>query len=150
MTLQEQIASDLKGAMKAGNEVAKSALRMLQAEFVRKEIELGKKGQGLSDDEALHIVAREVKKRKESIAAYQKGAREDLVAQEERERAILEKYMPSQLSDEELEAVVRKVLETQGAPGPGDMGRVMQGVMAEVRGKADGTRVRAVVEKLLR
>ena len=150
MSLQQRVASDLKEAMKTGNELAKSALRMLQAEFVRKEIELGKKGQGLTDEEALPLVAREVKKRKESIAAYQKGAREDLIAQEKGEQDILERYMPSQLSDEEIEAVVRKAIESQTAQGSNDMGRVMQGVMAEVRGKADGTRVRAIVEKLLK
>jgi len=66
MSLQQRVASDLKEAMKTGNELAKSALRMLQAEFVRKEIELGKKGQGLTDEEALPLVAREVKKRKET------------------------------------------------------------------------------------
>ncbi|MBI2463267.1 MAG: GatB/YqeY domain-containing protein [Candidatus Spechtbacteria bacterium] len=146
--LQTRINSDLVTAMKAGDEVAKSVLRMLRAEITRKEIELMKRELGLDDAEVVALVAKEIKKRQEAIELYAKGGRQDLVDQEQKELKVLEMYRPAQLSDEDVKQVISRVMmEAQGVK---DVGLIMKKVMEQIRGQADGARVRILVEEIVK
>ena len=147
--LQEIISQDFKEAMRSQNEVAKSALRMLRAEIIKKEIELKKKDEGLSDSEIQQIVLQDIKKRQDSIEAFRKGGRDDLVLKEEEELDIVEKYRPQLMSEEELRGIIVAAIVKVGAKTPKDTGMVMKEVMSKVQGKAEGNRVRAIVEEEL-
>lgn len=147
--LQERVSEDLKEAMKKGDERGRDALRMLRAEFLREEIALMKKDQGLSDEEAQKIVSREIKKREEAALAFRNGKREESAQKEEAEAALLRAYLPPQMSDEDLNKIVEEAIAQSGAQTEKDMGIVMKEIMPKVAGKTDGTRVRkAVMEKL--
>ena len=148
-SLQEIISQDFKEAMRSQNEVAKSALRMLRAEIIKKEIELKKKDEGLSDSEIQQIVLQDIKKRQDSIEAFRKGGRDDLVLKEEEELDIVEKYGPELMSEEELRGIIVAAIVKVGAKTPKDTGMVMKEVMSKVQGKAEGNRVRAIVEEEL-
>jgi len=144
--LLEQINQDLITAMKAKNAEETSALRMLIAAARNKEITLRKDGQAeLSDEQVLEVIASEVKKRRDSAVAYSQGNRQELADKENSEIKILEKYLPEQMSDEELEKIVKEVV----ASGADNFGKVMGQVMARVKGKADGGKVGEIVKKLL-
>ncbi len=144
--LVEQINSDLKAAMIAKNAEELSVLRMLIAALRNKEITLRSGGAAeLTDEQVLEVLASEVKKRRDSVEAYTSGGRPELAAKETSEIKILQKYLPEQMTDEELEKVVREVM----AAGATDFGRVMGQVMAKVKGKADGGKVSEMVKKLL-
>ena len=148
-SLQEIISQDFKEAMRSQNGVAKSALRMLRAEIIKKEIELKKKDEGLSDSEIQQIVLQDIKKRQDSIEAFRKGGRDDLVLKEEEELDIVEKYRPQLMSEEELRGIIVAAIVKVGAKTPKDTGMVMKEVMSKVQGKAEGNRVRAILEKEL-
>lgn len=144
--LLEQINQDLKEAMKSKEADLTSVLRMLISAIRNKEITLRKDGQAeLSDEQVLEVISSEVKKRRDSIEAYISGGRQELADKENSEIKILEKYLPEQMSDEELEKVVKEVI---GA-GDENFGKVMGQVMAKVKGKADGGKVGEMVKKLL-
>ena len=147
--LQEIISQDFKEAMRSQNEVAKSALRMLRAEIIKKEIELKKKDEGLSDSEIQQIVLQDIKKRQDAIEAFKKGGRDDLVLKEEEELDVVEKYRPQLLSEEELRGIIAAAIAKTQAKAPKDTGIVMKEVMSRVQGKAEGNRVRAIVEEAL-
>ena len=144
--LREKIADDMRGAMKAREAVRVAALRMLMAAIKNAEVE---KRHELSDDEVLDVVTREAKRRRESIEAFEKGGREDLVAKETAELTVLDSYLPERLSDEELAALVDAAIAETGADSPKQMGEVMKALMPKLRGRADGGQVSALVKSRL-
>ncbi len=144
--MKDKIQSDLKEAMKAKDELVVATLRLLLSEIHNREIE--KQGK-LTDEDIVGAVQKEVKKRQESIEAYQKGKRDDLVEREKKELAVLNKYLPQQLSPEELETTIQSVIKEAGASGPADFGKVMGPVMDKVKVKADGKVVSEAVKKAL-
>lgn len=144
--LLEQINQNLKEAMKNKDAGTLSVLRMLIAAARNKEITLRKDGQAeLTDEQIIEVVASEIKKRRDSAEAYNNGGRPELADKENAEIKILEKYLPEQLSDEELEKIVQEVV----ALGADNFGQVMGQVMARAKGKADGNKVGEIVKKLL-
>ena len=147
MGLREQLREDLKSAMRAGDATRRNTIRMLEAAIKNAEIE--KRGQELPEADVLAILQRQVKQRRDSIEQFERGGREDLAAIERAEIAVIEDYLPEQLSEAEIEAAAQRVIEQVGASGPGDRGKVMGPLMKELRGKADGAAVNAAVSKLL-
>jgi len=142
----EQIKQDLVKVMKSKDAETTSVLRMLIAAVHNKEIALRDKGAvELSDEQALEVVSSEIKKRRDSVEAYAQGGRQDLVDKETSEIKILEKYLPEQTSDEELEKIIAEVIAVSAA----DFGRVMGQVMARVKGKAEGAKASELVKKML-
>ncbi len=146
MPLLDKINTDLKAAMRAKEEVRLLVLRTLLSSINYAEIAKQKK---LDDGGIIEVVGKEIKQRRESIEAYDKGNRPDLSAKEKAELAILQEYMPAQMSREEITAIVEKVIAEVGAKGPGDKGKVMQKLMPQVKGKADGNEVNSIVTDLL-
>ncbi|MCL5959355.1 MAG: GatB/YqeY domain-containing protein [Chloroflexi bacterium] len=146
MSLQDRIMEDLKDSMRRRDEIRVSVIRLLRASIKNAEVE---KLRPLDDAEVLRVVEKEAKQRRESIYEFARGNRPDLVAREEAELAILLEYLPQQMSQDEVEAAARRVIAEVGATGPGDIGKVMPRLMAEVRGKADGRLVSQVVQGLL-
>ena len=144
--LKEKLEADLWQAMKDRDNVKRSVLRLLLAAI--KNAEIAKRG-SLDNPDILGVVAREVKQRNESIEAFKQGDRQDLVAQEEAEMAILKEYLPRQLSREEVIVEARQVIEEVGAQGPRDKGKVMSRIMAQLKGKADGREINEIVTELL-
>lgn len=145
-TLQEQIGEDLKNAMRAGDQTRVSVLRLVRAAVKNAEVAQGKT---LDDGGVLAAISREARQRRESIEEFKKGQRADLVAKEEAELAVLLTYLPQQLSREEIGAAAREVIAQVGARGPADKGKVMPVLMAQLRGKAEGQAINAVVTELL-
>src|SRR5829696_562747 len=141
MSVLEQVQHDVKDAMKAGERERVHALRLIANELQKaaKESEAGD----------VEVLQRERKRRLEAADAYRDGGRADLAAAEEREAEIIESYMPEQLSDEELRAIVGDAVAQSGASSPKEMGRVMALVMPKVKGRADGKRVSAAVKEKL-
>jgi len=144
--LKEKLEADLRQAMKDRDNVKRSTLRLLLAAI--KNAEIAKRG-SLDNPDILGIVAREVKQRNESIEAFKQGDRQDLVAQEEAEMAVLKEYLPRQLSREEVIVEARQVIGEVGAQGPRDKGKVMSRIMAQLKGKADGREINEIVTELL-
>lgn len=144
--MQDRLFSDLKQAMKKGDKIRQSVIRLARAEILNAEKAQGKP---LDDPGVIDVLSKEAKKRRESIAEFSKGDRQDLVAKEEAELAILLEYLPPQLSREEIVAAARSVIEELGAQGPGDKGRVMGKLMPQLKGKAEGRLVSEVVAELL-
>ena len=144
--IKVKLEADLWQAMKDRDNVKRSTLRLLLAAI--KNAEIAKRG-SLDNPDILGIVAREVKQRNESIEAFKQGDRQDLVAQEEAEMAILKEYLPRQLSREEVIVEARQVIEEVGAQGPRDKGKVMSRIMAQLKGKADGREINEIVTELL-
>jgi len=144
--LKQKLKDDLKKAMKGGDKVTCSVIRLLMAAI--KNAEIARQAE-LSDGDILGIMAKEVRQRQESIAAFKQGNRQDLVAQEEAELAILEEYLPEQMARDEIIAEAQRVIEEVGAQGAGDKGKVMPQLIAKLKGKADGREINAVVTELL-
>jgi uncharacterized protein YqeY len=146
MSLQEKINTDLKAAMRARDELRMLVLRSLLSSMNYAEIAKQKK---LDDGGIIEVIGREIKQRKESIEAYEKGNRADLAAKEKAEMAVLQEYMPAQMGRDEIISIVKTVIAEVGAMGPGDKGKVMQKLMPQVKGKADGGEVNNIVTDLL-
>ena len=146
MTLVANIKSDLTQAMKQGDNVRRSTLRLLLASIKNAEIDKHKE---LDDSEVLALLGKEAKKRRESIEYFEKGERMDLVAQEKAELEIINGYLPEQMGREEIETAARKVIEQIDAGGPGDKGKVMSQLMPQLKGKADGKEINDIVTELL-
>jgi uncharacterized protein len=147
-TLKDRLKSDLTTAMKARDEVVVATLRMTLTAVGNEEV-AGKEARTLSDDEVLKVIAREAKKRKEAADAFTSGGAADRAARELAEGAVLEAYLPAQLSDEELGAIVAAAVAESGASGPQAMGQVMKLVTPQVAGRAEGGRVAAAVRAAL-
>jgi uncharacterized protein YqeY len=146
LKLIEQIQEDLKRSMKAkdGNRV--SVLRFLLSSIKNREID---KKEILNDDEILKVIASSAKSRRESIEAFREGNRPDLVEKEAEELAILEEYLPEQLSPEDVRNIVKEVVEAVGAATVSDLGMVMKELMPRLQGKADGKLVNNIVREIL-
>ena len=148
--MYQKISEDLKQAMKNHDELRVSTLRMVLAAVQNKEISLAKKEEGLSDEEFLQVVRSEVKKRKEAAEGFEKGGRAALSEKEKKEGGILEAYLPAELSEEELENIVKNSIAQQGLSSQKDFGAVMKNIMTAVEGRAAGNRVADAVKKSLR
>lgn len=146
MKLKEKIQEALKAALKRQQGVEVSTLRLLLSEIKYAEIAQQKPA---DDGKVLDVIARQVKRRRESIEAFRKGSRGDLVAQEEAELAVLMSYLPRQMSREEVVAAARQAMDAVGASGPNDKGKVMGQLMSQLKGKADGKEVSEIVSELL-
>jgi len=144
--LKQKLADDLKQALRGGDTVRRSVIRLVMAAIKNAEIA---RQSSLDDADILGIIAKEVRQRRESIEAFKQGDRPDLVAQEEAELAILDWYLPQQMTREEILQAVRKVIEEVGAQGPSDKGKVMPKLIAQLKGRADGREINAVVTELL-
>ncbi|HMS59781.1 MAG TPA: GatB/YqeY domain-containing protein [Tepidiformaceae bacterium] len=147
MTLKDTIAHDLNDAMRARDETRKSALRMLTAAL--KNAEIDARGKPFGDAEAVTVVQKQVKQRRDSIDEFTKANRPDLAEKERAELVILETYLPQQASREEIEAAARRIVAETGASGPRDIGKVMPVLVREFAGKADGRMVNEVVRAVL-
>lgn len=151
MSLLETIKTDLKTSQKEKREFETGVLRLLASVFQNKEIE--KKGKGLeprlSDEEVVEILSREAKKRKEAAEVYKKGRRDDLAQKEIQESEIIKKYLPEQLSEEEVDRVVSKAVEKTGAVSQKEFGKVMAEAMKELKGRADSKDVSDAIRRKL-
>jgi uncharacterized protein YqeY len=144
--LKQKLTDDLKQAMRAGDKVRCLVIRSVMAAIKNAEIA---KQADLADGDILGVIAKEVRQRHESIDAFRQGNRQDLVAEEEAELAILQGYLPQQMTREEIIAEARRVIEEVGAQGPADKGKVMPRLIAQLKGRADGREINAVVTELL-
>ncbi len=146
MTLVAKLKTDLTQAMKQGDTIRRSTLRLLLASI--KNAEIDKHGE-LDDPEVLVLLGKEAKKRRESIEYFEKGERMDLVAQENAELKIITEYLPEQMGHDQIEAIARKAIAEAGAVGPADKGKVMSKLMPQMKGKADGKEINDIVTGLL-
>lgn len=146
--LKAQIQADLHDAMRAHEKTRAGTLRMVLTSITNEEV-AGKEHRDLSDDDVLKVIAKEAKKRKEAATAYTDAGRSELASQEEAELAILEAYLPQQLGDAELRAIVAAAVAETGASSMQQMGQVMKVAQGQVAGRADGGRVAALVKAVL-
>jgi uncharacterized protein YqeY len=144
--LKQKLTDDLKQAMRGRDKLRSSVIRLIMAAIKNAEIA---KQASLDEADILGIITKEARQRKESIEAFRQGDRQDLVAQEEAELAILKDYLPMQISRDEIIAYARKVIDQVGAQGPCDKGKVMTQLIPQLKGKADGREINAVVTELL-
>lgn len=146
--LKEQLQSDLTAAMKAQDELVRATLRMVLTALGNEEV-AGASARELSDDEELKVVAREAKKRREAAEAFRSGGATERAERELAEERVIAGYLPAQLSDDELAALVAEAIAETGASGPQAMGQVMKVVNPKVAGRAEGGRVAAAVKAAL-
>lgn len=150
MTLHEQIKEELKDALRARDEVRLQTVRSILTAFTNESVANGGTPQDmLGDDAALSVITRLAKQRKDSIEQYTKGARDDLAEIEKAELAILETYLPEMMEQSEIEVIVQKKKEELSITDRSQMGQLIGAVMKELKGKADGADVKAVVERAL-
>lgn len=147
-TLKARIQHDLHDAMRARDKVRSGTLRMVLTSITTAEV-AGDEARTLSDDEVLKVLAKEAKKRKEASAAFRGANRPELAETEEAELVVLDDYLPAQLGDDELRAIVERAVTSTGATGMPQLGLVMKAAQGEVAGRADGGRVAAVVRQVL-
>ncbi|WP_188453617.1 GatB/YqeY domain-containing protein [Virgibacillus oceani] len=147
MSLLEQLNQDMKQAMKNKDKDSLSVIRMVKASLQNESIKLGK--DHLSEDEELTILSRELKQRKDSLQEFKSAGRDDLVKKLEIEINILQEYMPQQLTEDELAAIVQSTIQEVNATSKKDMGKVMSAIMPKVKGKADGSKINQLVQKHL-
>ncbi|HEY92305.1 MAG TPA: GatB/YqeY domain-containing protein [Dehalococcoidia bacterium] len=144
--MKQKLAEDLKQALKGGDKVRRSVVRLVMAAVKNAEIA---RQATLDDTDILGIITKEARQRRESIEAFKQGNRQDLVAQEEAELAILQQYLPQQMSRDEIIVEARRVIEEVGALGAGDKKKVMPKLIAQLKGRADGREINTVVTELL-
>lgn len=146
MSLKEKLTLEMQQAMKAHNVLLRDTLRLVIASIKYAEVEVGRP---LDDAEVLDVIRREAKRRRESIAEFSRGGRQDLVDQEQAELNILETYLPQQMGRAEVEAAVRQAISELGISGKAQSGLLMKHLMAQLKGRADGKLVSQVVQELL-
>ena len=144
--LKEKLLEDLKNSMKDKNIIRKNVVQMVRAAILQVEKD---KQIELDDNKIIEVIAKEAKKRKDSLADYEKAGREDLISQIKEEISILEEYLPKQLSAEELEVKVKEIIEEVGATSMKDMGNVMKAAKEKIGASADGRAINEMVKKLL-
>ena len=150
MSLKEQIAEDIKSAMKAKDKIRLETIRGIKKAILEKEIALRPKGQdSLTAEQEIELLAQQAKQRRDSIDQYQKAGREDLAEKEQQELAIIETYLPKQLDDAELEQILAKIIADAGASSLKDLGKVMGTAMKQLKGKADGKKIQEMVKSKL-
>ena len=144
--LREKLNNDLKQAMKGGDKVSRSVIRLVLAAVQNAEIA---RHAALEDNDILGIIAKEARQHQESIEAFKQGDRHDLMAQEEAEMAVLQGYLPEQITRDEIIDEARRIIEEVGAQGLGDKGKVMPKLIAQLKGRADGRQINTIVTELL-
>jgi uncharacterized protein len=144
VSLIERLNQDMKTAMKNKEKTTLSVIRMVRSSIKNKEIELQ---HSLTEEEALDVVAKELKQQRDSLREFEQVGREDLAQKARDEIAVLERYMPEQLTDAELKKIVQETIASTGAASKADMGKVMKAVMPRVKGRADGKRVNRLVQE---
>lgn len=149
MPLKEKISEDLKTAMKAGDKIRLETLRTMRAALMEKEIEFRGSGKQISAEDEIGVLISAAKKRKESIKQFQAAGRSELAEQEATELRIIQEYLPTPLAEEEIQMVIDEIINTVGASGPGDFGKVMPQVMKQLKGKADGKLIQDLVKRRL-
>lgn len=146
MSLKERLMADLKEAMKSKDKLRKDVITMVRAAIKQKEVD---ERVELDDSNILDIISKQLKEKKSSIDEFKKGNREDLVKQTNDEIEILLKYLPEQLSDEELKEIIKKVIDENEITSMKDIGKLMKNVMPLIKGKADGKQVNLIAKELL-
>jgi len=150
MTIKEIILDELKSAMKQKNADRLRVLRSLKAKILEKEISERKGGESeLSDEQIVEVLMKAAKQRKESIDQFEEGGRDDLVEKEKKELEIIEEFLPDMMNEDEVRAEVQTQIETLGATGMQDMGKVMGVMMGQLKGKAEGSLVSRIVKEEL-
>ena len=150
MSLKDQISDDIKTAMKAKDKVRLGAVRSIKKVIIERESAVRADGQeGLTEAQEMEILVQQAKQRRDSITQYQNAGRDDLAETEAAELAVIETYLPAQMSDDEIGAVIEAIIANVGASSPRDMGKVMGPAMKELKGKADGKKVQDLVKAKL-
>jgi uncharacterized protein YqeY len=148
MSLEQQIMTEMKDAMKAKNEAALRGLRAIKAEIIKAKTEPGAGGE-INEETEQKFLQKMMKQRKDSLEIFEKQGREDLAVKEREEIALIEKFLPKQLDAAELKEIVTKIIAETGASSPADMGKVMGAASKQLAGKADGKAISIVVKELL-
>jgi len=146
MSILDKLNDEMKSALKAHQKERLNTLRLLISEIKKEKIDSGGE---LSSEQEMNVLLSAAKRRKEAIQAYEKGSRQDLAEVERQELAIINEYLPKQMSDEEIEIEVKKIIEETGASSIKDLGKVMAEVMKRLKGKADGKKVQTLVRSQL-
>ena len=148
MNLEQQVMAEMKEAMKAKNEAQLRGLRAIKAEIIKAKTEPGAGGEVSAEGE-LKLLQKMVKQRRDSLEIYQQQGRADLAQKEQEEIAVIEKFLPAQLSDADLKAELQSIIAETGASSPADMGKVMGVATKKLAGRADGKAISAAVKELL-
>jgi uncharacterized protein YqeY len=145
-SLKDRLTGDLKQAMKSGDTTRRNVIRLVMSAI--KNAEIAKRSE-LIESDVIGVLVKEARQRQESIDAFKQGNRQDLVAQEEAELAIIEEYLPQQAGRDEIVAAAKRIIAEVGAAGPRDKGKVMPKLIAQFKGKADGREINDIVTELL-
>ncbi|MBS1591930.1 MAG: GatB/YqeY domain-containing protein [Bacteroidetes bacterium] len=148
MSLEQQVMSEMKDAMKAKNEALLRGLRAIKAEIIKAKTEPGANGQ-VTEEGELKLLQKLVKQRKDSLEIFKQQNRADLAQKEEEEITVIEKFLPKQLTEAELKEAIAKIITEVGATSPADMGKVMGTATKQLAGKADGKAISTIVKELL-
>jgi uncharacterized protein YqeY len=148
MSIKEQLKKDLTEAIRGRDEITSGTIRMVLTAITNEEV-AGKEARVLSDEEVITVLSREGKKRREAAEAFENAGRADKAALEKSEGEVIAKYLPAQLSEADIAAIIAEAIASTGAQGPGDMGKVMGAVKPKIAGKADGGVVSALVKAAL-
>jgi uncharacterized protein YqeY len=148
MSIKESLRSDLTEAIRGRDEITSGTIRMVLTAITNEEV-AGKEARVLSDDEVITVLSREAKKRREAAEAFENAGRGDRAALEKAEGEVIGRYLPAQLSVDEIKKMIADAIASTGAAGPGDMGKVMGAVKALIAGKADGSIVSNLVKEAL-
>lgn len=148
MNLEQKVMAEMKDAMKAKDEASLRALRGIKAEIIKAKTEPGAGGE-ISEEGELKLLQKMMKQRKDSLEIYQQQGRQDLLQKEQEEINVIEKFLPQQLSQEELKAELQSIIAETGASSPADMGKVMGAATKKLAGRADGKAISAAVKELL-
>ena len=150
MSLKEQIGEDIKTAMKAKDKVRLQTVRSIKKAILEKEVELRPSGQdSLSPEQEIELLSQQAKQRRDSIEQFKNAGRDDLADKESQELAVIETYLPEQVGDEELETIINEIIANSGATTMKDLGKVMGPAMKQLKGKADGKKIQALVKSKL-
>jgi uncharacterized protein YqeY len=148
MSIKEQLKKDLTEAIRGRDEITSGTIRMVLTAITNEEV-AGKEARVLSDEEVITVLSREAKKRREAAEAFENAGRADKSALEKSEGEVIAKYLPAQLSEADISAIIAEAIASTGAQGPADMGKVMGAVKPKIAGKADGGVVSALVKAAL-
>lgn len=150
MSLKDRIGEDIKAAMKARDKIRLETVRGIKKAILEKEVALRPKGQdSLTEEQEIELLAQQAKQRRDSIEQFSNAGRDDLAEKEKLELTILESYLPEQVSDQELDSIVSQIITDVGATSAKDLGKVMGAAMKQLKGKADGKKIQALVKEKL-
>lgn len=150
MSLKEQIGEDIKTAMKAKDKVRLQTVRSIKKAILEKEVEIRPQGKdSLTPEQEIELLSQQAKQRRDSIEQFKNAGRDDLADKESQELEVIESYLPAQASDEEIETLVDELIASSGASSMKDLGKVMGPAMKQLKGKADGKKIQALVKSKL-